>query len=261
MSQKRWPNISRNVSLSRWPGFRSLRWQLVLRTLLPLGLLVMTFAIVGQIGYTQVSESLAKSRDTEVARVEADRVGDYLNDTVNVLDQFATSPVLLTGDDQQILNSLREEALTVRFDVMQVSDAQGIVRASSDASSGRPVMSRDAFDYLEGSGFPITIRPGKLRDGRDAIIFAHRYLGPQGDFGGVVQAGIALGSSKLGIPLRGTRSGIYGSLPSSTGSSFTYLVAGDGLVIWHPEQDKVGSYIDLPHDRQPDDDTPEAEIR
>ena len=70
-------------------SFRSLRWQLLLRTLLPMGLLVLTFAVVGQIGYTQVSESLAKSRDTEIARVEAARVGDQLQDAARALRQVA----------------------------------------------------------------------------------------------------------------------------------------------------------------------------
>src|SRR3954470_12663544 len=108
MSQKRWPNISRNVSLSRWPGFRSLRWQLVLRTLLPLGLLVITFAIVGQIGYTQVTESLTRSQNSEIAKLEAARVSDYLLETTRALQQFGNSPVLLTGDPNQISNSLRD---------------------------------------------------------------------------------------------------------------------------------------------------------
>src|SRR5437016_4911040 len=78
-------------------SFRSLRWQLLLRTLFPMGLMVLTFAIVGQIGYTQVSESLAKSRDTEVARVEAARVGDQLQDAARALRQLANSPVLSTS--------------------------------------------------------------------------------------------------------------------------------------------------------------------
>src|SRR5437868_12023053 len=74
--------------------FRSLRWQLLLRTLLPMGLLVLTFAVVGQIGYTQVSESLAKSRDTEIARVEAARVGDQLQDAARALRQVADRAAL-----------------------------------------------------------------------------------------------------------------------------------------------------------------------
>src|SRR5947209_15593737 len=100
--------------------FRSLRWELISRTLLPLGLLVVTFAIVGQVGYTQVTESLARSQNTEIAKLEAARVSDYLLETTRALQQFAGSPVLLTRDANQIFNSLRDELIGQDFDLVQV---------------------------------------------------------------------------------------------------------------------------------------------
>src|SRR5437868_15507589 len=99
--------------------FRSLRWQLLLRTLLPMGLMVLTFAIVGQIGYTQVSESLAKSRDTEVARVEAARVGDQLQDAARALRQVANSPLLQTAAPSDLSPLLNDEPLSQHLDLVQ----------------------------------------------------------------------------------------------------------------------------------------------
>ncbi|MFL5735287.1 MAG: hypothetical protein ACJ78Q_19180, partial [Chloroflexia bacterium] len=105
--------------------FRTLRWQLTLRTLLPLGLLVVTFGIVGQVGYTQVTESLARSQNIEVAKLEAARVSDYLLEVTRALQQFAASPVLYNGDANQKLNGLRDELISQDFDFAQVSDPSG----------------------------------------------------------------------------------------------------------------------------------------
>src|SRR5437016_6555112 len=115
--------------------FRSLRWQLLLRTLLPMGLLVVTFAIVGQFGYTQVSESLAKSRDIEVARVEAARVGDHLQDAARALRQLANSPVLSSSVASALYPVLKDEPLSQHFDFVQVLGPDGRVRASSEGKS------------------------------------------------------------------------------------------------------------------------------
>src|SRR3954451_1988372 len=79
--------------------FRSLRWQLILRTLIPLGLLVVAFGLVGQIGYTQVTESLARSRDTEIAKINAIRVGDNLIDAGKALQQLSQSTSVLFSPD------------------------------------------------------------------------------------------------------------------------------------------------------------------
>src|SRR4051812_10684520 len=112
--------------------FQSLRWQLVLRTLLPLGLLVSTFAVVGQVGYTQVSESLARSRDAEMARLETARVADYMLDAARAFRQFSQSPALISFDQTQILNAVRDESLSQHFDYILVADENGNVQVTSE---------------------------------------------------------------------------------------------------------------------------------
>src|SRR5438128_3330938 len=97
-------------------NFRSLRWQLILRTLLPLGLLVVTFAIVGQIAYSQVTERLAEGRDIEIAKIEAARVGEYLQDAARALGRLADSPVLSNADASTLYPVLKDEPLSQHFD-------------------------------------------------------------------------------------------------------------------------------------------------
>src|SRR6476659_4238196 len=102
--------------------FRALRWQLTIRTLLPLGLLVVTFGIVGQIGYTEVTESLTTSQNAELAKVEAARLSDYLLDTTRALQQFANSSEMISTKPDQIFNNSRNDLISQQFDLVQVSD-------------------------------------------------------------------------------------------------------------------------------------------
>src|SRR5690242_19629847 len=125
MQQEAEPAASTQPPRERF--FRSLRWQLILRTLLPLGLLVITFGVVGQIGYTQVTESLARSQNTEVAKLEAARVSDYLLEITRALQQFAGSAVVYSGDASKKLEGLRDELISQDFDFAQISDPAGTI--------------------------------------------------------------------------------------------------------------------------------------
>jgi nitrate/nitrite-specific signal transduction histidine kinase len=211
--------------------------------LLPVALLVIVFAIAGQFGYTQVTESLAGSRSVETAKLEAARVGDYLLDSVRALQQLADSPVLLTKESNSIFLTIRSEPLIEAFDYVQVADATGHVLAASDATRGGSVLHKQSFEFLRTPGLPMTMAPGQLKDGRDAIVISVVYKDTQAAFAGVVEGAIALGSPKLGVPLRD--SGVYGSALTSSAGGFSYLVGGDARVLWHPEEAKVGTQAAL----------------
>jgi nitrate/nitrite-specific signal transduction histidine kinase len=241
--------------------FRSLRWELILRTLLPLGLLVATFGIVGQVGYTQVTESLTRSQNTEVAKLEAARVSDYLLQTTGALQQFANSPVLLTRDPQQIFSGLRNELISQNFDLIQVSDPSGNIIAASDGVQGGTVLSRQALEFLKTGGLSMALERGKLKDGRDGVVFSSRYIDAQGAFGGVVEGAVRFGSPKLGGPLSATRSGAGLDVSGPLRSGLTYLVGGDGAVLWHPDASKVGAKAQTGPAGGADDARADAEIR
>lgn len=225
------------VPLAR--GFKSLRWQLILRTLLPLSLLVGTFAVAGQVGYTQVTEALARDRGTEIAKIEAARVGDFLLDAVRAIDQVAGSPDIYDPRPTVVYNVLRSESLSRSFDFVQVINAEGNAVATSEAKvEGKP-LNAAGFDFLKGpTPLRMVFRRGKLLDGRDAIILSLRYYNSNGGFGGVVEGAIAFGSAKLSHPLR--ESTDSGSNLASTGSGVSYIAALDGTVLWHPNAQNVG---------------------
>ncbi|MEO8284872.1 MAG: GAF domain-containing protein [Chloroflexota bacterium] len=220
---------------------RSLRAQLVVRTILPIGLLVAAFAIFGQFGYTQVTESLVKARDGDLATVEAARMGDYLLESVQALRQVADSPELRSGDASRVYYLLLNGPVFQRFDLTQVSDASGKIIAASDGTPGADVLSREAFDGIQTSSLPMRITAATMKDGRSGVLISARYAGPKGEFGGVIEGAINLGSQRLGLPLSDLAA--YDAVTGSKGShkAVSYLVAGDGAVLWHPNLGLVGT--------------------
>lgn len=221
---------------------RTLRGQLILRTLLPLTLLVVAFAVVGQVGYTQVSESLAKSRDAELARIQAERVGDHLSLAVQVLQQVASSPVLLDPkDDTGIFYELKKESVIRQFDMVQVTGPDGKLIASNLAAIAGDVLNKRAYESLsKGIGPATVIIPAELRDGRTAILVSMPFIDNRGGYGGMVEGVIFYGSPKLGRPFGLQRAA---DANDGAGHSISYLVASDGRVLWHPDQKLVGTML------------------
>ncbi|HVG00904.1 MAG TPA: GAF domain-containing protein [Chloroflexia bacterium] len=221
---------------------RTLRGQLILRTLLPLTLLVVAFAVVGQVGYTQVSESLAKSRDAELARIQAERVGDHLSLAVQVLQQVASSPVLLDPqDDTGIFYELKKESVIRQFDMVQVTGPDGKLIASNFADIAGDVLNSRAYESLsKGIGPATVIVPTQMRDGRTAILVSMPFIDNRGGYGGMVEGVIFFGSPKLGRPFGLQRAD---NVNDGVGHSISYLVASDGRVLWHPDQKVVGTVL------------------
>ncbi|MDQ3707149.1 MAG: GAF domain-containing protein [Chloroflexota bacterium] len=231
----------RQRSSRRFSFIYTLRGQLILRTLLPLTLLVVAFAAVGQVGYTQVSESLAKSRDADLAGLEAERVGDHLSLAVQTLQQLASSAVLLNADEAQVFYELKRETIIRQFDMVQVTDPDGKLKASNLAASAGDVLNRRAYESLrEGVGPAMEIVPITMKDGRSALVVSIPYIDTRGGFGGMVEGVIYYGSPKLGRPF-GIQS--VDDLEKGTRHSVSYLVASDGRILWHPDQELVGTVL------------------
>ncbi|MDQ3930438.1 MAG: GAF domain-containing protein, partial [Chloroflexota bacterium] len=214
---------------------------LIVRTLLPLALLVAAFAVVGQVGYTQVSESLAKSRDADLASMEAQRVGDHLSLAVQTLQQLASSAVLLNADEAQVFYELKKESIIRQFDMVQVTDPEGALKASNLAASAGDVLNKRAFQASkEGAGPALEIVPLTMRDGKSALVVSIPYIDTRGGYGGMVEGVIYYGSPKLGRPF-GIQS--VDDLDSGLRHSVSYLVASDGRILWHPDQEVVGTVL------------------
>ena len=223
------------------PLLRSLRVQLILRTLLPLVLLVGAFALAGQVAYTQVSEALAKSRNAEVARVQAARMGDHMMSAVQAVQNVAEDPVLLTTEPARIYYSLRSEPVSQHFDLIQVSDAEGRIIAASTIDRSGTLLNTSAFLRLKGGHIhlPVIIEHTRMRDGTEALVVTVEYIGTRGEFGGVVEGVLFLGSPKLGRPLSEAATAPAG-VPATSSGMLSYLVAGDGIILWHPDPTMIG---------------------
>ncbi|HEY0070390.1 MAG TPA: GAF domain-containing protein [Chloroflexia bacterium] len=242
------PNIVKVIGKSRPTArgrsfIRTLRGQLILRTLLPLTLLVVAFAVVGQVGYTQVTESLAKSRDAELARMQAERVGDHLSLAVQVLQQVASSAVLVTTDNATgIFYELKQEPVIQQFDMVQVTGPDGKLIASNLAGSAGDVLNKQAYESLKaGTGPTVLIVPKTMPDGKTAVVVSISFIDPKGGYGGMVEGAIYYGSPKLGRPFGGVQSA--NNANGGIQHSISYLVASDGRVLWHPDQSLVGTVL------------------
>lgn len=223
------------------PFVRTLRGQLILRTLLPLMLLVGAFAVVGQVGYTQVSESLAKSRDAELARMQAERVGDHLTQAVQTLQTVAASPVLLTLEPLQVYYELRSESVIQQFDLVQVTDRDGKLVASSVVGRGGNVLNKNAFEASRRDAGPaMEIVPGEMIGGVKVVLISIPFINSEGKYGGMLEGVVEYGSPKLSRPFGMQNVSGEGDARSS---SISYLVASDGTILWHPNRKLVGSTL------------------
>ncbi|MEA2574115.1 MAG: hypothetical protein QOH93_1413 [Chloroflexia bacterium] len=235
------PDASQQLTSQKRSFIHTLRGQLIVRTLLPLTLLVVAFAVVGQVGYTQVSESLARNRDADHPGIDAQRVGDHLSQAVQTLQQVASSAVLLSDDPTQVFYELKNESIIRQFDMVQVTGPDGKLKASNLADSAGDVLNKHAYETSRtGVGPPMLIMPITMQDGRTALVVSIPYINNKGGYGGMVEGVIYYGSPKFARPF-----GVQSVDDPGNGAkhSVSYLVASDGRILWHPDQSLVGTVL------------------
>jgi nitrate/nitrite-specific signal transduction histidine kinase len=115
--------------------------------------------------------------------------------------------------------------------------------AASLAGTGGGPMNPQAYDTLRdsmGNGTHLTtiIQPVTIWPDRPAIVISVSYITSSGQFGGLVEGMIYLGSPKLGQPLSSLMT------PAKSGQgvpeSSSYLVDSDGTILWHSDPQQVG---------------------
>ena len=214
---------------NRWRG---LRVQALVFTILPLA--VMLALAVGAVfyAYQQVAEGLALSRDQELARVSAERLGENMTNFVRVLTTIANLD-LVTGGDV----GLQRTALTQARDLFADFDggvlllnADGIVTLTEPYRPdllGQNLSNQSYFQStraLHSYTFSDIIR--EAGSGEDIIVVAVPILARDGTFQGVLTGRFYVRFQRIGEEIQKLHVSDVGE---------AYLIDRNGRVIFHPD--------------------------
>jgi signal transduction histidine kinase len=229
--------------LSRlWTAFsdrwRGLRVQALAFTILPLA--VMLALAVGAVfyAYQQVAEGLALSRDQELARVSAERLGENMTNFVRVLTTIANLDLVSSGDV-----GLQRTALTQARDLFADFDggvlllnADGIVTLTEPYRPdllGQNLSNQSYFQStraLHSYTFSDIIQ--EAGSGEDIIVVAVPILANDGTFQGVLTGRFYVRFQRIGEEIQKLHVSDVGE---------AYLIDRNGRVIFHPDYALISS--------------------
>ncbi len=226
-------------------SFTSLRVQAVLWTLLPLTIIFLVVGSVGVYAYSEVVSRLVYDRDRELARTNAARLSENLDNHAAVLQALADNRFMRTpnfGSQKGVLQTSIERGLLKGFDGgITVFDARGkpLLTASTlevdvghyqMAFSELPDQSYEAEPFFrvardEGRAFFSNILEHL---GEPRILVSYPIVDQEGDFIGVLAGAFLLKNAMLGEEIR------------KLGVGTAYLVDESGQVIWHGNETFIG---------------------
>ena len=219
---------------------RSLRAKVILAALIPSSLALLAVAIVAFIVYDRVARDVVQQRDTELARVSAERLSEGLSQHTSNLQRTAAEEDIRSLEPSRLSRALETamDQLFV-FDVgFVVYDHQGVALASEpDDPELRQagVLVPSEFDRVRKT------RQAWVSDvftdpvsGEDVFLIAVPIVGTGTEFKGVLAGLASIKRSRLGA--------MYVQVlefkPGKKG--FAYLVDGNGRVIHHRQTAQVG---------------------
>jgi signal transduction histidine kinase len=221
--------------LNRWRG---LRVQALVFTILPLA--VMLALAVGAVfyAYQQVAEGLALSRDQELARVSAERLGENMTNFVRVLTTIANLD-LVTGGDV----GLQRTALTQARDLFADFDggvlllnADGIVTLTEPYRPdllGQNLSNQSYFQSTRAlHSYTFSDIISEAGSGEDIIVVAVPILAHDGTFQGVLTGRFYVRFQRIGEEIQKLHVSDVGE---------AYLIDRNGRVIFHPDYALISS--------------------
>ncbi len=219
-----------------------LRAQAILLIILLLSLVLMLTVGVTFLAYQQVSQSLAESRDQELATVSADRLSESIENFAQGLRTLANQEQMQSGEP-----TLQEQTLERGRDLIAdftnhdggiiILDAKGFVSVTKPF---RPDLVGQDFSqepYFQNvRAFPtstffsdIIQEPGT---GEDIIVIAVPIVNIGGDFVGVIAGRFYLNFQRLGQEIQKQKVGEEG---------IAYLIDRNGRIIYHPISKLIGT--------------------
>jgi signal transduction histidine kinase len=221
-------------------SFRSLRVQALTWLIVPQLLMGALGIGMSFYAYNRVAESLAQSRDQEMAVVSADRLSENMLTYAQILISLANQDEMRQGDpalQQQVLQ--RSSDLLTAFDGgVLVLDARGIVAVTQPS---RPdLLSRE---YSEDPSFlnSRALKTYSFSDifqesstGEELIVVSVPILNKQDEFSGAIIGRFYLRFMRLGEEINKLRVGKRG---------IAFLVDRNGKAIYHPDHSLLGSEL------------------
>ncbi len=238
------PMIKTEVARSHLYGLRAwiteLRAQAILLTILLLSLMLILSVGVTFLAYQQISQSLAESRDQELASVSAERLSESIEAFVRGLRTLANQTQMQSGEP-----TVQRDLLKLAPDLVAdftndggiiILDEKGFVSVTEPF---RPDLIGQDFSQepyfretsaLRTSTFSDIIKePGS---GEDIIVIAVPIEKPNGQFVGVIAGRFYLSFQRLGQEIQKLRVGEEGT---------AYLVDRQGRLIYHPDSRLIGT--------------------
>lgn len=219
---------------------RSLRAKVILAALIPSSLALLAVALVALTVYEQIARDVVQQRDTELARVSAERLSEGLAQHVRNLRNTAGEADIRAMEPSRLRIGL-EAALSQLFVFdagVVVYDNQGVAIAAEPKDAERlntvflvPAEFDKVRDTRQTSVSDMFVDPVS---GENVFLIAVPIVGSGTEFKGVLAGLASINRSRLGA--------MYVQVlefkPGKKG--FAYLVDGNGLVIHHRQTAQLG---------------------
>jgi two-component system sensor histidine kinase UhpB len=236
--------VKAGAAHSRYRGFKNwiseLRAQAILLTILLLSLMLILTVGVTFLAYQQISQSLAESRDQELASVSAERLSESIEAFVRGLRTLANQTEMQSGEPTLQQGTLeRGRDLVADFTAdggIIILNARGFVSVTEPF---RPDLIGQDFSQEPYFQDARTLRTSTFSDiikepgsGEDIIVIAVPIEKPDGRFMGVIAGRFYLSFQRLGQEIQKLRVGEEGT---------AYLVDRQGRLIYHPISRLIGT--------------------
>ena len=223
----------------------SLRTKIIAWSFVPTAIILVAVALVTFTAYQRVTEELVIRRDQDLTRLSAGRLATELAEYTDLLTTLARTADIYQNDpaaQRDALKSARNrlavfDAGVLILDtfgtvvVMEPERPAALGQDWSDRTCYREVL-RSQISDSPGSVFSNIVADGP--QGAEVVCVAVPIAGEQGEFLGTMVGMFRLDATAV--------SAFYGDIAKSRigESSSTYLVDGNGRVIYHSDADRIG---------------------
>ena len=231
--------MTKRTSSSRTAQGLPLSYRLILASMLPIVLLSIIVTVVSTYILRQFSLDLILEHNTPLAHALAVSVAENLNSYLGPLQSGASAVAQHVGNPAQQGKALRDLAplLQPNWGDIALLDATGIAIATTPGDEQREGLDysfRDYFQAVRASHRPaFSVVLKEKPSGRDAVVVATPVL-HNGEFGGVLIDIRFLDDARWTASL--------GPLSTPEGGQ-VYLIDSEGMVIFHPQRERIGTNI------------------
>lgn len=217
--------------------FRSYRWFIVGRIVLPLALVIFALVFVGGILYQQVISALVIDRHQQLADMMAVSVSQVLVGAVDILEAVGSQTDFSNqepGNIDTLLQQASEALVFFNGGVIAVDRTGSVVTESSDTAIqlGPSVSDLEVYRQVQKTLSPAV---GDLQNsedpGEEYILIAIPVGDERTGFAGALVGILDLRTASFGEPLR--------SLTADE-ARHAYLVDSNGRIIFHPDEEEIG---------------------